>query len=74
MKKVRLLDRVQAVLHFYIILILATIQESCLKRELAGNNCYHISLRSDTDVFEENVIVNPFHVEPTSSYELLLSI
>lgn len=39
-----LLDRVQAVLHLYISFILATIQESDLKSELACNNCYHIKL------------------------------
>ena len=38
MKEVNLQDRVQAVLHFYIISILATIQEYSLQSELASNN------------------------------------
>jgi len=44
-KEVKLLDRVQAVIHIYIIHILSTIQEYCMKSELAGNKTYiHIYL------------------------------
>jgi hypothetical protein len=43
MKEVKHLSRVQAVLLLNIILILATIQESGLKSELASNIGCHIS-------------------------------
>ena len=53
MKEVKLLYREQAVLHLYINLILATIQEYGLKSELTCNNGCHISLQFDIYVFEK---------------------
>jgi hypothetical protein len=50
MKEVKILDSVQAVFHFYIILILATVQEYSLKSELASNNCSHILFQFDVNV------------------------
>ena len=50
MKEIKLLDRVQAVSHSSINIILATIQEHGLKSELACNNGFHISLKFDIDV------------------------
>ena len=47
MKEIKLLNRVQAVLHLYNSIILATVQESGLKSELAFNNYSHLSLKSD---------------------------
>jgi len=57
MKEIKLLDRVQAVLHFFIINILATIQEYSLKKELAFNNYSNISPQFDLLVFTKSVIV-----------------
>jgi len=59
MKEVKRLDRVQAGVLLYIILILATIQEYGLKSELACNNCCYISLQSVINVFLKSVIVKP---------------
>jgi len=53
MKEVKLLDREQAVSILYISLILAAIQETSLKSELAFINCCHISLQCDIYVFEK---------------------
>ncbi len=53
MKKVKHLDRVQAVIPPTIIIILATIQEHALKSELAINNYSLISLQFDIYVFEK---------------------
>jgi len=55
MKEVKLLDRVQAVLPFYINLILATIQEPNLISELTNNKYCHISLQFDLLVYTKNV-------------------
>ena len=57
MKEVKLLYRVQAVLHPFNTLILATVQEYVLKSELAFNYCFHISLQFDINVFMKSVIV-----------------
>ncbi len=59
MKEVKLLDRVQVVLTFYIIIILATIQENSLISVLACNNGFHISLQFDIDVFMKSVMLKP---------------
>ena len=53
MKKIKLLDRVQTVLHFYISHILATIQEYELKIEPALNTCCHKSMQFDIYVFRK---------------------
>ena len=47
MKEIKFLDRVQAVSHPSINIILATIRESGLKGELAFNNYSHLSFKSD---------------------------
>ena len=68
MKEVKLLDCVQAVLHPSNTLILATIQEYGLKSEFTCNNCYHISLQFENDVFKKSVIVKPLSCK---TYNLL---
>jgi len=57
MKEVKLLDPGQAVVPFYFIFILAKIQEHDLISELSCNNCSHISLQFENDVFTKSVIV-----------------
>ncbi|MCK5570621.1 MAG: hypothetical protein KAJ15_12940 [Spirochaetes bacterium] len=51
MKDVKHLSRIQAVLPFYIILILAAIQEPALKSEFTCNIGCHISKQFDIYVF-----------------------
>jgi len=51
MKERKLLDHVQAVLPFYINLILATIQEYSLKSELVSNIYSNIFLKFDLLVY-----------------------
>jgi len=59
MKEVRFPDRAQAVIHIYIILILATIQEYSLKSELAYNICC-IALPGENDGCVKFVMLYPF--------------
>jgi len=59
MKVVKLLDRVQAVLHLYINLMLPAIQEYNLKSELACNNCCQISLHFNINEFMKSVTIEP---------------
>ncbi len=56
MKEIKLLDRVQAVSHFYITNILATIQEGALKSEPASNYFCNLLLQLELNVFKKNVI------------------
>ena len=64
MKEIKLLDRVQAVLHLYIISILAAIPEHALKSKLTNNNFCQISLIFGLNVFIKSVKVNLLHSEP----------
>ena len=57
MKEVKLLDRVQAGLYFSFSSILATIQEHCLKSELALNYYHDSSLLHDLMVLTKNMKV-----------------
>lgn len=59
MKEVILLNRVQAVLPFSIIHVLATIQEYSLKSEFTCNNYCQISLLFDINEFMKSVTIKP---------------
>ncbi len=59
MKEIKLLDRVQAVSHSSINIILATVREYGLKSELTCNTTQHISLQFNINEFMKSVIINP---------------
>ncbi len=69
MKAVKLLNRVQAVLHLYIILKLATIQEHVLQNELACNNCFDISLQFNINEFIKSVTIKTLSCRTATFYE-----